>query len=410
MSLDDDPTDFEGVIPLIPPDSLPPARKDPRSNAATGATAAGVRAFTAQSIAFYFRAPVKSFFRTRVDYLAYAKAINPRVQAGEYGWRTTMPGLLAFAIDKHGWRFIPDQVLPPLLANVAVGAVLYTSYLQILARLHEPSAHSTKRVIPPPPMTDTLRAGFLAGSIQSVVAAPLDALQVRFDAREARHEHKTMWQYGRGKLREIGLRGIFAGWSLSFLKDSFGSAVFFATFEYVKAQSYYKFVRYFYGALKPQDVNLLAQRKGTSEKGSFDQPLIRPHYAIEPAFLTLAGMAATVTQQCIIYPLGLIQELHYERLEELDRQAKNLQLTSRRGRMLQEYYRAYAQTWKQCKRQAVEAGGLRKWLFRGFWWNTARQVPSTSAGLIIFELVRRKYGIGESEAKIEEDGYSILLR
>ena len=67
MSLDD-PTDFEGVV-LIHSPGTAPARKDPRNSAATGATAAGVRAFTAQAVAFYFRAPVKAFFRTRVDYL-----------------------------------------------------------------------------------------------------------------------------------------------------------------------------------------------------------------------------------------------------------------------------------------------------------------------------------------------------
>jgi hypothetical protein len=40
--------------------------------------------------------------------------------------------VLASAIRHSGWRILPDQVLPPLLANVSVGAVLYTSYLQIL--------------------------------------------------------------------------------------------------------------------------------------------------------------------------------------------------------------------------------------------------------------------------------------
>lgn len=72
MSIDDDPTDFDGslgILPVVPADSSPPVFKDPRSNAATGASAAGVRAFTAQAVAFYFRAPAKAFFRTRVDYL-----------------------------------------------------------------------------------------------------------------------------------------------------------------------------------------------------------------------------------------------------------------------------------------------------------------------------------------------------
>ena len=42
-------------------------RRDKKSNAATGASAAGVRAVASQTIAFYFRAPVKAFFRTRVE-------------------------------------------------------------------------------------------------------------------------------------------------------------------------------------------------------------------------------------------------------------------------------------------------------------------------------------------------------
>ena len=42
-------------------------RKDKKTNAATGASAAGVRAISARLIAFYFRAPAKAFFRTRVE-------------------------------------------------------------------------------------------------------------------------------------------------------------------------------------------------------------------------------------------------------------------------------------------------------------------------------------------------------
>ncbi|KIW99367.1 uncharacterized protein Z518_11355 [Rhinocladiella mackenziei CBS 650.93] len=410
MSLDDDPTDFEGVLPVIPIDSLP-VFKDPKSNAATGASAAGVRALSAQAVAFYFRAPVKAFFRTRVDYLAYAKSINPDAQNGRFSWRSTTPGLLAHAIKNYGWRFIPEQLLPPLAANIAVGAALYTSYLQILARLHEPSAYAMKTVFPPPSPTDTFAAGFAAGTIQSVLAAPLDALHVRFEQRGEAYANKTMWQYGKGKLHEIGIRGIFAGWGLSFLKDSFGSGIFFATFEYVKAQKYYSFVRWYYGTLGGGDVDKLAHQRGTVATESHPIAMIRPHYALEPAFLMLAGITASVAQQVVLFPLSTIQTLHYERLEDLDKNAVRFQQSEgpSRGRMLRAYYHAYRETWKQAQAQAVEVGGIRQWLFQGFWWFTLRQIPSTSAGLIIFELVRRKYGLTGDEAKITQDGYEILL-
>lgn len=43
------------------------SEKDKKRNAATGLSAAGARAVGSQAVAFYFRAPVKAFFRTRVD-------------------------------------------------------------------------------------------------------------------------------------------------------------------------------------------------------------------------------------------------------------------------------------------------------------------------------------------------------
>lgn len=50
---------------------------------------------------------------------AFAKAINPRAQANEaWSWRRSTPGLLAHAVRAQGLSFIPNYVLPPLLANV----------------------------------------------------------------------------------------------------------------------------------------------------------------------------------------------------------------------------------------------------------------------------------------------------
>lgn len=41
--------------------------RNPKSNSVTGASAAGVRAISTQFVTFYFRAPAKAFFRTRVE-------------------------------------------------------------------------------------------------------------------------------------------------------------------------------------------------------------------------------------------------------------------------------------------------------------------------------------------------------
>jgi hypothetical protein len=207
-----------------------------------------------------------------------------------------------------------------------------------------------------------------------------------------------MWQYGRQKLRQIGLRGIFAGWSLSFMRDAFGSAVFFSFFEYVKSQAYYSFLTGYYGSLQRQGIDSLSDR---------GLPLIEPHYALEPCFLMAAGVAASVAQQTIQHPLNTIQNIHVARLEYLDHQAT---LRPSRKQMLRIYYLAYQETYKRCKRKAARAGGWSRWLYRGFLGNALRQVPSTSAGLVIFELVRRKHADTADAMYLRKDGHDILLR
>lgn len=444
MSLrrNDAPDSQTGVLPVLPADGLP--GRDPRSNAATAASAAGVRALSAQVVAFYFRAPAKAFFRTRVDYLAYARIIHQtqtkillRAVAADtsasrlnlffrQAWlvmRSTTPGVLTSAIKHQGWGIVPHQILPPLIANIGVGAVLYTSYLQILGRLHEESGQARKRVYPPPQPAHTFAAGFLAGGLQSVLAAPLDALQARYDHRDlmpndGSGKPRSMWTFGAEKLREIGPRGIFAGWGLSFAKDSLGSAVFFTIFEYVKAQGYYRFVTWYYGGLAEDIVDVLAMKRPAPRAPDAETILIRPHYALEPAFLLVAGISASFAQQVLLHPLTHFQVQHWDHLEELDAKAAKMRASAaanpdaprRRWRMMRAYYHAYQESLAVCSTAAASEGlSLSRWLYRGFWWNAIRQVPSTSAGLIIFELIRRKYGFGTEEVRINKDGYDILL-
>jgi hypothetical protein len=214
----------------------------------------------------------------------------------------------------------------------------------------------------------------------------------------------AMWHYAHHKLREIGVRGIFAGWSLSFLRDSFGSALFFGTFEYVKSQSYYAFVTRYYGSFESVFGTDAFKHFQTQSNGS--RPLIKPHYALEPSFILLAGILASVMQQTVVHPFERLQNVHYRRLESLDHQAK---ASHSNKQIFQLYYHAYTKTRERCAIEARKAGGLRRWLYSGFIWNTIRQVPSTSAGLIVFELLRRKWALDSEAIKIEQDGYDILL-
>ena len=235
-------------------------------------------------------------------------------------------------------------------------------------------------------------------------AAPLDALQVRFKTNDLLEgKYKDMWRYGWHKLAEIGPRGVLAGWGLSAVRDSFGFGVFFSTFEYIKAQAFYSFITAYYGNLQPY-IDDKRLRRGPDAPGGI--PTIRPHFAIEPVFLLGAGISASLAQQAICHPLGMIQDVHYNRLEGLDLLSKMQPSTSQTFR---NYRHAYEKTFEQCSIQARRIGGWRQWLYRGFFSSTLRQIPSTSAGLIIFELVRRYYGDASEEVRIEKDGYDILL-
>ncbi|GAB7345964.1 hypothetical protein MBLNU457_4187t1 [Dothideomycetes sp. NU457] len=380
------------------------------NNATTGASAAGVRALTARLAAFYFRVPIKAFFRTRVDYLAYPRAINPLFQKTSssqgWSWRMTTPGILAHAIKTYGWSFIPNQVLPPLLANVTIGGALYYTYLQSLGFYYEPASHATKRMYPPAPLSATFNAGVTAGFVQSLIAAPMDALTIRFKTSDLLEQrYKTMWHYAYSKVQSLGPRGVFAGWGLSSVKDSLSAGIFFASFEFVKAQCFYQYASWYYrhsrlSIFQKQEIE--TQRRDETKT----QPIIRPHYLMEPSFLLLAGASASVLQQVVLYPLSQIQEIHFKRLAGID---SLLMSKPSRLRTIELYGKAYMKTWKQCKVQARRSGGWFKWLYADFWMSTLRQVPSTSAGLIVFEVFRRKYGLGTDAVKINMNGYDILL-
>lgn len=284
-----------------------------------------------------------------------------------------------------------------------MGALLYTSYLQVLGALHTPAQNNIKKTYPPAPPSATFIAGFTAGALQSVIAAPLDALQVRLHSSGMLEgQYRSMWEYGWTKLREIGVRGIFAGWTLSFVRDSFGYALFFSSFEYVKSQAYLSYVTWYYGYL--QSKGLPPVVAATQELHG--QSVIKPHYTIEPTFLMGAGITASIVQQIIQHPLGVVQDLHCERLEHLDQKLASYRS---RSQVMGHYYHAYQATFKECRRRAGEAGGWRQWLFRDFFRNSIRQVPSTSAGLVIFELMRRKYANPSDTVIIEKDGLRILV-
>lgn len=182
-----------------------------------------------------------------------------------------------------------------------------------------------------------------------------------------------------------------------------GYGLFFASFELVKQQAYFSYLTWYYGGRKLFSFGPPTQLKD----GPHHRQVIRPHYTLEPIFLLLAGACASVTQQSVLHPLSKIQQVYYTQLESIDYVEK---IKHHEKSTTDAYRHGYEKTYQQCKKQASKVGGWRRWLWRGLAINTLRQVPSTSAGLFVFEIFRRRMGEQSEEVAIEYEDTIILLR
>ncbi|KAK9473472.1 mitochondrial carrier domain-containing protein [Dipodascopsis tothii] len=376
----------------------PSAAKTRKTNQVVGAATAGTRALASQVLTLYLRVPIKLFRPTRVDYMIVPRAINP-VFNSKAPWRFrthSSLALMAHAVRTHGWSFIPNQVLPPLVANSAVGLVLYTTYLTALPAFAPPEPTTVAPAAAPAggqapllaqaqaqtllTFRQTFAAGVVAGAAQSLAAAPIDAIFTRFSVhelldRENGGRHKSMWQYCYDKLREVGPRGVFAGYTLSLAKEGLGYGVFFASFETLKQTLLRR-----EAPAAPADDGPRSLSKTIRQKSSA---------ARYPALVLVSGAAAAVMLQAVQFPLGRLQSLHLTILEGIDHAAYR---RSARG-AVQLYVHAYGELYRQACR-LKDVGGARswpRWLYKGFLRSTVSMLPSTSIGLFVFEIMRIRF-------------------
>ncbi|CCG83237.1 putative Mitochondrial carrier protein [Taphrina deformans PYCC 5710] len=362
-------------------EKLDKKEKDAKQSVSIGGASAVTRSLVGQFLAVWFRVPIKLFRPTRVDYMIIPRAINPRILKGEpWSWKTSSPMLLASAVRQHGWSFIPAFVVPPLLANSIIGVVLYTTYIESLQLLHPPSSENVQRAIPPPPFETTYKAGAIAGLAQALVSQPIDALTVRFEVNQMLEgRYQSMWHYCISTLKDVGFKPVFGGFLLSAAKESLAMGAFFGTFEFIKNQGYYSFLRLFYGR---QHLSLYVNAKEGSQK--------QPYWLIAPTFLLVSGLAASVAHTSMHFPLSKVQEIHLARLESSDYRNRYEQKFQQR-RAIAIYASEYWKTAKQCSSVAAKNGGWNRWLFKGIVSTAIRGAPATSFGLIIFESFRSHF-------------------
>lgn len=376
----------------------PQAVTNKSSNQAVSVFAAGMRAFIYQLQSFYLRTPVKLFRPSRFDYLAYVRAVadkHDNILGKPYRFRThSSLAMLVNVLRKEGWKFIPEQVLPPLIANSATGIILYATYLTMLdhytkARGNKPTHFNWYAPF------DTWRAGFVAGGMQSLVAAPIDAIYTRLSVSEMLEgNHQNLWRFGISKLKDIGLVGVFAGYGFSLIKESFGFAFYFSTFETVKTQGYnitYQLIKVYRNS---EDlIRHKLQKWFKWDEDQVDEKMERlERYRLakllKSTFVLLAGASAAFSLLAVQYPITKVQKIHFSRLEALD----FYNASARKDKPLfKVYYNSYIDTFNQILRMKRRAKIT--WFeaaYSGFVRNALTTIPATSVALLVFEITRTR--------------------
>lgn len=375
-----------------------------RSTQVVSASSASIRALLLQLTSIYIRTPAKLFRPARFDYLTVPRILLAKeLSAKPYHIFThSSPALLYESVRRLGWKFIPNQILPPLIANSTVGLILYSTYLTLVQ--HFTINRGWKLSVTGVPIGegtehwyawalsfyDYFRAGFFAGAISSIAASPIDALYSRSSYAElidvnVRSEgiHKYAWK----KLKDIGIIGIFAGFWLNLLKESLGFGCYFAVFEVVKTKGYNttKSMIDWFDRVRGLDVdpNDINNRKSTK--------------ALQLTFVLFAGASAATALIGIQYPFNKIQKIHLARLEAMDIFNKVNKIETSKWFKL--YYNSYKQTFNILTTKQQGSGlSWPAFMYKGFTRYTLTSIPATSIGLLVFEITRQKLTIDLQES------------
>ena len=379
------------------------------SNQAVSVLTAGIRAIAYQIQSLYLRSPVKLFRPSRFDYMAYVRALANRhnnISEKPYKFHThSSIGMLVSVLRKEGWKFIPDQVMPPLIANSATGVILYATYLNALDRLTSKRGTNRNTDFNWYSPIDTWRAGFVAGAVQSLAAAPVDAIYTRLSVSEMiEGSHENLWKFGINKLKEIGLVGVFAGYSFSLIKESIGFAFYFSTFETIKTQGYsitYKIFKFFRD--QEEMIKSKLQSLFSWDDVKVDEKMQRlERYRLErllkTSFILIAGASAAFALLAVQYPLTKVQKIHLSRLEALDIYSAS---TRKEKPFIKLYYNSYIDTFNQVLRMKQKAKVTWfKAAYSGFIRNAVTTIPATSVALLVFEITRTRLVSSMEEPEI----------
>ncbi|KAJ1916360.1 hypothetical protein IWQ60_008130 [Tieghemiomyces parasiticus] len=403
-------TPAEPPVTSVPPSAAAAAPPSKGQAGQVGLSTALVRSALLKPLYLWYRTPLKLFRPLRVDYLAIARSLTTPLagtlaslpaSAGpesrhhtlarrfRVGLQGTSLGLISHAVRQRGFDFLPRYVIPPLLANSAVGTVLFATYAYSLPRLTirlagaaDPATAPGLTTTPRLPYHITLSAGALAGGLagfaQTLVAVPIDNLKARFQMADLiSGKYPSVMTFVRATVRLTGLPALWKGSGLTVLKDTLGFALFFGTFEATK--------RLLLDQIAAPTLPLTMSREFGPAGGihSSSRPAASESnfttYAARPACVLFAGALAAFVYQIVEYPL---ERFHHVLRSDL----AHLEL---RGHRTADVYRL---AWRHCQLTRVNSevfrGSYLRLFYAGFAANVVKVLPATSLGFLCFEMVR----------------------
>ncbi|KAJ3104637.1 hypothetical protein HDU97_009028 [Phlyctochytrium planicorne] len=338
---------------------------------------------------WWFRVPVKLFRPSAVNPFLIFAAI-----AEQEGRRVSF-GFVRNLFKVEGFALISKNMLPLLICNSIIGAVLFNTYsitLEILSKeVALPSfGGDSEEELTYEVKHSPFSAGALAGVAQSLLATPLDNVTRRVDPAEVANRRgegvfRVMVQTVREAMPTEGgawnkFKFLYHGYPVNVAKDALGFSLFFGMFETTRRigkrfvmdvhDTYSWPKRYIYPTTSTDPKSL---------DNPSEEPKSRPSLSLtlgNVAAVVSAGSLAGMSYQLVAYP--------FERISQIIEPPTPPPTTIQNGREIPSYGGAPKPDWSAIWR-TVRANGLSPF-YKGIGAQLVRVAPPSAVGLLIFEI------------------------
>ncbi|KAJ3415413.1 hypothetical protein HDV05_005007 [Chytridiales sp. JEL 0842] len=361
-------------------------------------SAFAITAFSKGLLKYWFKVPLK-FFKPA--------AVNPymvfHAMAAQDGQKPSF-NYIAKSVKSEGFSLISKNMLPLLVANSIVGAVLFNTYSYTFDALSN-SSLDTADPDSKGHYAHPFVAGAIAGAAQSIVSTPLDNLNRRINIAEIIASRKNEGVIGVvSKAIKTTLfvpsttpfdraKFLWGGLGLTATKDTVGFSLFFGVFESLR-KSGKRAASHLHSSLFVAPRTPTATPPPQEEEEEHEEQQKRRKHPLSLTLLNVAaviaaGSLAGISYQTVIYPIDRLPLLL---AEEHERHVKEKTQALLKGGKLECVESHYAHFWERRKvpwgvvwrvwRERGLVGGF----YKGIAAQWVRAAPPSAVGLLIFEI------------------------